>query len=163
MRHANHKTYSVTVNQCLVCDRSYNTWHAVPGAKTPEHIFARCNFVSWTCLMRSKMVSSLPPFTPASLPIHCLFLTVKHVTIHPLRGCSLLTVHLLRQVSLLSATYDALFYHLGCGQMGSTLMGPLQQYWCLTDWWKKGRPGWHFWEDKSRLAGVPKKSLCQNT
>ena len=26
---------------------------------------------------------------------------------------------------------------------------------------KKGTP-WHFWEDKSRLTGVPKKSLCQN-
>ena len=22
---------------------------------------------------------------------------------------------------------------------------------------------WHFWEDKSRLTGVPKRSLCQNT
>ena len=22
---------------------------------------------------------------------------------------------------------------------------------------------WHFWEDKSRLTGVPKKSLCQQT
>ena len=27
---------------------------------------------------------------------------------------------------------------------------------------KKVRP-WHFWEDKSRLTGVPKKSLCQKT
>ena len=26
----------------------------------------------------------------------------------------------------------------------------------------KGTP-WHFWEDKSRLTGVPKKSLCQKT
>ena len=35
---------------------------------------------------------------------------------------------------------------LGYGQMGST--------------WEKGTP-WHFWEDKSRLTGVPKQSLCQ--
>ena len=27
---------------------------------------------------------------------------------------------------------------------------------------QKGTP-WHFWEDKSRFTGVPKKSLCQKT
>ena len=31
----------------------------------------------------------------------------------------------------------------------------------LTDW-EKGTP-WHFWEYKSRLTGVPKKSLCRKT
>ena len=34
--------------------------------------------------------------------------------------------------------------------MGSALMGPLQNKLCLTDW-----------EDRSRLTGVPKRSLCQ--
>ena len=29
----------------------------------------------------------------------------------------------------------------------------------LTDW-EKGTP-WHYWEDKNRLTGVPKRSLCQ--
>ena len=50
---------------------------------------------------------------------------------------------------------------LGCGQMGSTLMGPLQnnEFWQIE---RKGTP-WHFWEDDSRLMGVPKKSLCQKT
>ena len=47
----------------------------------------------------------------------------------------------------------------GCGQMGSTLMGPLQNN-EFRQIGEKGTP-WHFWEDHSRLTGVPKKSLCQ--
>ena len=46
---------------------------------------------------------------------------------------------------------------LGCGQMGPTLMGPLPKEGILKDC-EKGTP-WHFWEDKIRLTGVPKKTL----
>ena len=46
---------------------------------------------------------------------------------------------------------------LGCGQMWSTLMGPLQKQLFLTDRGKS--TPWHFW---GRLAGVPKKSLSKN-
>ena len=35
-------------------------------------------------------------------------------------------------------------------------MGPLPKSWVLTDWGQKGTP-WHFWEDLSRLTGVPQK------
>ena len=33
------------------------------------------------------------------------------------------------------------------------------------DFWQIGQKGtpWHFWEDKSGLTGVPKRSLCQKT
>ena len=33
-------------------------------------------------------------------------------------------------------------------------------YICIYVYGEKGTPG-HIWEDRSRLAGVPKKSLCQ--
>ena len=49
---------------------------------------------------------------------------------------------------------------LGCGQMGSTLIGPLQKQWILTDW-EKGTP-WHCWEDSSKLTGIPNKSLSKS-
>ena len=39
-----------------------------------------------------------------------------------------------------------------CGQTGSTLMGPLQKSYILTDW-----GNWHFWAEKTRLKGVPQK------
>ena len=48
------------------------------------------------------------------------------------------------------------------GQLGSTLMGQLQKQDILTDYGERGTP-WYFWERKSRLTGVPKRSLCQNT
>ena len=48
----------------------------------------------------------------------------------------------------------------GCGQMGSTLTGPLQKPFISTDW-EKGTP-WHFWEDKSRLTSAQKVPLSKN-
>ena len=45
---------------------------------------------------------------------------------------------------------------IGSRQMGSTLMGPQQKQLILTDW-GKGTP-WHFWEDQSRLTGIPTQS-----
>ena len=44
--------------------------------------------------------------------------------------------------------------------MGSALMGPLRKVMRFDRLGKKGSP-WHFWEYKSRLTGVPKKSLCR--
>ena len=45
---------------------------------------------------------------------------------------------------------------LGCGQMGSTLMGPLQKNMYFGQIGEKGTP-WHFGKYKSRLTGVPQK------
>ena len=50
---------------------------------------------------------------------------------------------------------------LGCGQMGSTQMGPPQKYWILTDWGK--RHALALWEAKSRLNGSTQKiTLSKN-
>ena len=45
---------------------------------------------------------------------------------------------------------------VGCGQMRSALMRPLQRN---NDFWRIGEKGtpWHFWVDGSRFTGVPKK------
>ena len=50
---------------------------------------------------------------------------------------------------------------LGCRQMGSTLLGPLQKQRILTDWGK--RYALALLEYKSRFTGVPKRSPCQKT
>ena len=41
--------------------------------------------------------------------------------------------------------------YVGCGETGSTLLGPLQKYFNFCQIGEKGTP-WHFWEDKSRLT-----------
>ena len=50
---------------------------------------------------------------------------------------------------------------IGCGQMkwGQHQWGRCEsnEFWQIVE---KGTP-WHFWEDQSRLTGVPEKSLCQ--
>ena len=50
---------------------------------------------------------------------------------------------------------------VGCGQMGSTLVGPRQKKWILTGWGE--RYALALWEYNRRLTGMPKKSLCQQT
>ena len=48
----------------------------------------------------------------------------------------------------------------GCGQNGVKTNGAAAKVIIVDRLWKKVLTPWHFWEDKSRLTGVPKKSLC---
>ena len=62
---------------------------------------------------------------------------------------------------MLRHAHDTHGAKVGCGQMGSTLMGPLQKYqFCQIG--EKGTP-WHFWEDESRLTGIPKNVPLSKT
>ena len=108
---------------------------------------------------------------------HIHIYTYTHIHIHTYTHILYIYIYTYIHVYVIIYIYIHIYIGCGAGAEASSQAGGLIDLWLRTTGvntngaaakvmnfdrlWKKVIMPWHFWEDKSRLTGVPKRSLCQ--